>query len=119
MKIIAMVEIPAIVRNTAGIHCRPSAVIIKEAMNYPGIIRITANSRESDLRSVMSLLALGLHQGAALTIQVSGPNEEMFCRKLVALFQTHFDFPPRAEGEPRLGSLEARETRSAPPPSLL
>ena len=109
-----MVEIPAIVRNTAGIHCRPSAVIIKEAMNYPGIIRVTANSRESDLRSVMSLLALGLHQGATLTIQVSGPNEETFCRKLVALFQTHFDYPPRIGGEPQPFSLESSIT--SPPP---
>ena len=101
-----MVQLPAIVCNSAGIHCRPSAVIIKEVMNYPGIIRVTANSRESDLRSVMSLLALGLHQGTDLTIRVSGPDEQTFCRKLVGLFQTHFDFPPRAEGEPP-ASLEA------------
>lgn len=105
-----MVEVPAIIRNTAGIHCRPSAVIIKEAMNYPGVIRVTANSRESDLRSVMSLLALGLQQGSKLTIRVSGPDEETFCRKLETLFQTHFDFPSRAEREPRPGSLETLET---------
>ena len=109
-----MVEIPSIIRNTAGIHCRPSAVIIKEAMNYPGIIRVTANSRESDLRSVMSLLALGLHQGATLTIQVSGPNEETFCRKLVALFQTRFDYPPRVEGEPQPIPMEAAITPPQP-----
>jgi phosphocarrier protein len=110
-----MVEIPAIVRNAAGIHCRPSAVIIKESMNYPGIIHVTANSRESDLRSVMGLLALGLHQGAILTIRVSGPNEETFCRKLVALFQTHFDFPSQAEGEPKPISMETLETSIIPP----
>jgi phosphocarrier protein HPr len=111
-----MVELPAIVRNSAGIHCRPSAVIIKEAMNYPGIIRVTANSNDSDLRSVMSLLAMGLHQGTDLTIRVSGPDEETFCRKLVTLFQTHFDFPPRAEGEPPV-SLEALESSITPPQS--
>lgn len=111
-----MVELPAIVCNSAGIHCRPSAVIIKEVMNYTGIIHVTANSRESDLRSVMSLLALGLHQGTNLTIRVSGPDEETFCRKLVDLFQTHFDFPPRVEGEPP-GSLETLETSITPPQS--
>ena len=111
-----MVELPAIIRNSAGIHCRPSAVIIKEAMNYPGVIRVTANSRESDLRSVMSLLALGLHQGTDITIRVSGPDEQEFCRKLVDLFQTHFDFPPRAEGEPPV-SLETLESSITPPQS--
>jgi len=109
-----MVELSSIVRNAAGIHCRPSSVIIKAAINYPGEIHVTANSRESDLRSVMSLLALGLHQGVHLTIRVSGPDEETFCRKLVALFQTHFDFPPRAEGEPQPGSLETLETSITP-----
>lgn len=112
-----MVELPAIVCNSAGIHCRPSAVIIKEVMNYPGVIHVTANSRESDLRSVMSLLALGLHQGADLTIQVSGPDEQAFCQKLVGLFQTHFDFPPRAEGEPPI-SLDTLATPPNPPVEL-
>jgi phosphocarrier protein HPr len=111
-----MVQLPAIVCNSAGIHCRPSAVIIKEGMSYPGVIRVTANSRESDLRSVMSLLALGLHQGTDLTISVSGPDEQTFCRKLVELFQTHFDFPPRAEGEPPV-SVETLETSITPPQS--
>ena len=111
-----MVELPAIVCNSAGIHCRPSAVIIKEAMSYPGAIHVLANSRESDLRSVMSLLALGLQQGAGLTIQVSGPDEEKFCRKLVALFETHFDFPPRGENEPPV-SLETLESSISPPQS--
>lgn len=108
-----MVELPAIVCNSAGIHCRPSAVIIKEVMNYPGAILVTANSHQSDLRSVMSLLALGLHQGTNLTIRVSGPDENAFCQKLVDLFQTHFDFPPRAEGEPPV-SMETLGTSTPP-----
>lgn len=110
-----MVEAPAIVTNAAGIHCRPSAVIIKEVMNYPGVIHVTANSRESDLRSVMSLLALGLQQGTTLTIRVSGPDEEVFCRKLVALFQTHFDFPPRVEYKPTPNPFKTLETSVTPP----
>ena len=110
-----MVELPAIVCNTAGIHSCPSAVIIKEAMNYPGVIRVIASSRDSDLRSVMSLLALGLQQGATLAIQVSGPDEDAFCRKLVDLFETHFDFPPRAHGDTQRISFEGLESQINPP----
>jgi phosphocarrier protein HPr len=112
-----MVELPAIIRNSAGIHCRPSALLIKEVMNYPGIVHVRANSRESDMRSMMGLLALGLNQGTNVIIRVSGPDEEMFCRKLVALFQTHFDFPPRAQNEPRPVSWETRETSIVSPQS--
>jgi len=90
-----MVEKTAIIKNANGIHCRPSAVIIKEAQDYAGDITVTAASGEADLRSVISLLCLGLGEGATVTIQVDGPNEEAFCSRLVELFETQFDFPPR------------------------
>lgn len=94
-----MVELPATVRNAMGVHCRPSAVIVKAATGYKGAITVKTESGECDLRSVMHLIALGLQQGATLTVRVTGPDEDAFCRKLVELFETHFDFPPRAEGE--------------------
>jgi phosphocarrier protein len=90
-----MVEKTATIKNANGIHCRPSAVIIKEAQDYGGEIRVTAASGEADLRSVISLLCLGLSEGTCITIRVSGPNEETFCARLVELFETPFDFPPR------------------------
>ncbi len=94
-----MIEMTATVRNDHGIHCRPSTVIIKEVMGYRGEIRVTAESGACDLRSVMQLIALGLQAGARVKIFVSGPDEESMCRRLVELFETHFDFPPRAPGE--------------------
>lgn len=90
-----MVEKTATIKNANGIHCRPSAVIIKEAQDYAGDITVLAESGEADLRSVISLLCLGLSEGAAIKIQVSGPDEEAVCTHLVELFETHFDFPPR------------------------
>ena len=95
-----MISMNATVRNAQGIHCRPAAVIIKEANGYPGIVKAHNGKGESDLRSVMGLLALGLDQGSEVTISVTGPSEEEHCRKFVALFETHFDFPPRKPGEP-------------------
>ena len=105
-----IVELRATVQNAHGIHCRPSAVIIREAAGYPGEICVTAGSRKCDLRSVMSLIALGLQQGADVSIRVSGPEAEQLCRRLVGLFEKHFDFPPRAEGEPL-----PLDTNAAPP----
>ncbi len=100
-----MIERTATVQNQQGIHCRPSAVIVREAMNYPGVINAKYDGRESNLRSVMDLLILGLKQGAEITIQVSGPDETQFCGRLVELFETHFDFPPRDQDAPPLEGL--------------
>lgn len=90
-----MIEKTATIQNTQGIHCRPSAVIIKEAAGYTGTICVTNHAHSCNLQSVMELLTLGLHKGAQITIQVSGPQEAEFCQRLVTLFETHFDFPPR------------------------
>ena len=95
-----MIEMSATVKNDHGIHCRPSTVIIKEVMGYAGEIRVTADSGACDLRSVMQLIALGLQAGSEVKIFVNGPDEEGLCRRLVELFERHFDFPPREPGEP-------------------
>ena len=90
-----MVETKAVVQNKAGIHCRPSAILVKEGMDYPGEILVTAPSGSTNLKSALELIMLGLEEGTEVSIRVSGPNEEEEARKLAELFETHFDFPPR------------------------
>ncbi len=95
-----MIKMDATVQNGQGIHCRPSAVIIKEVSRYPGKVIVTCERGNSDLRSVMSLLQLGLIPGTQVSVSVTGPDEEDFCQKLVDLFQKHYDFPPRDAENP-------------------
>lgn len=90
-----MFEATAVIQNEAGIHCRPSAVLVKEGSAYPGEILVQADSGSCNLTSALECIMLGLEKGAEVRIQVTGPDEEGFCRKLVELFETHFDFPPR------------------------
>jgi len=85
----------AVIQNEAGIHCRPSAILVKEGCAYAGDILVTAASGTCTLKSALELIMLGLEKGAEVNIQVSGPNEEEEGQKLVELFETHFDFPPR------------------------
>ena len=90
-----MFETKAVVKNEAGIHCRPSAILVKEGSSYDGEIRVTAANGSCDLTSALECIMLGLEQGAEVTIQVTGPDEEQYARKLAELFETHFDFPPQ------------------------
>ena len=85
----------AIVANAQGIHCRPSALIVKEFQGYPGRVRISNGSGACDVSSVMQLLSLELHQGCEIKIEVMGADEAAKADRLVELFQTHFDFPPQ------------------------
>lgn len=110
-----MVELTATVRNAHGIHCRPSAAIVKAVTGYPGEIEVTAESGRCDPRSIMGLIALGLAEGAAVTIRVDGPEEEATARRLAELFETHYDFPPRREGEDTRVILQEMGARVPPP----
>ena len=94
-----MIRRTATIRNAQGIHCRPSAVIIKETQQYACTMKVSAGKNSSDCRSIMGLLTLGLHEGMCVDIEVSGPGEAEVCDRLVELFETHFDFPPRQPGE--------------------
>jgi phosphocarrier protein HPr len=90
-----MVEHTATIKNSHGIHCRPSTVIVKACMGYEGSIEVTGTRGIASCRSVVELMALELFEGSEITIRVDGPDEAARCAELVELFETHFDFPPR------------------------
>ncbi|MBN2702661.1 MAG: HPr family phosphocarrier protein [Pontiellaceae bacterium] len=89
-----MFKTKAVVQNDAGIHCRPSAVLVTEGCAYEGEIEISAKTGRCNLKSALELIMLGLEKGTEVTITVRGPNEEAEAKRLVDLFETHFDFPP-------------------------
>ncbi len=90
-----MVEQRAVIKNEQGIHCRPSAVIIKSIQGYDGQASVCSASGEANLQSIMGLLSLCLEQGTEVQVRVDGPDEESICAQLVKLFETEFDFPPK------------------------
>lgn len=89
-----MIEKTATIQNTQGIHCRPSAMIIRFAGAYAGEISVSGERGNTALRSILELMSLELFPGSQVTIRVNGPDESHFCQELVDLFETHFDFPP-------------------------
>ena len=90
-----MVKGTAIVKNFAGIHVRPSGIIIEAASKYTGNISVSSKEMEADLKNIMGLIAMGLVKDDKVEITVSGPNEETVLKQIVELFETNFDFPPR------------------------
>ena len=81
------------IHNEAGIHCRPSAEIVKQVAGYPGVMRVIhAEEGESDLRSMLSLMMLALTHGTDVEVEVSGPDEEAQLQRIIALLETEYDF---------------------------
>ncbi|RKX76501.1 MAG: hypothetical protein DRP87_11735 [Spirochaetes bacterium] len=95
-----MVRKKAVIKNKAGIHVRPTGVIINSVKNINASIVVRAKGMESDLKDHVSLLAMGLLQGDTVEIIVSGDNEEEVGEKIKELFEKKYDFPPRSEVQP-------------------
>ena len=93
-----MVEVQAVIKNEAGIHCRPTAVITQASAEYQGTVTVTAPLGTCRLGSALEMMMLGLEHGTQITIQVEGPDEATTAEKFKALFETHFDFPNAGHG---------------------
>ena len=91
-----MAVIKVKVRNEAGIHCRPSSLIIQKASEYPECsFYVECSKGEADLTSILGLMSLGLEKGEEVKITASGLDDEKACREIAELFAYEFDFPPK------------------------
>lgn len=93
-----MVEVRAVIKNEAGIHCRPTALLTQAAAGYKGTITVSSPSGNCRLGSALELMILGLEQGTPITIQAKGPDEAAVAAKFKELFETEFDFPDAGQG---------------------
>lgn len=87
-----MVTLSATVRNEFGIHCRPSSIIAREAMDYPGSITVRTDGGDANAKSILDLVGLAVGRGQRVRVSVAGPDEEAVAQRFAALFEQQFDF---------------------------
>ena len=88
-----MVTAKGSVKNKYGIHCRPSGVISKAVRGYEGVIEIVnEEGKVGSPKSVLSMLGLCLAFGDSFTVNVTGPDEEAVCSKLVELLESEYEY---------------------------
>ena len=90
-----MVQKTATIRNSMGIHVRPTGVIIDAFHDLEAEIRVSAKGIDSDLKDHISILAMGLCKNDQVEVTVSGENETALCDRIVEYFEKEYDFPPR------------------------
>lgn len=86
------------IRNSAGIHCRPSGVILRTIQQEFPFHTVTVTSADGEtvvLDSILALISLGLAKGCEATLTVEGPEEDKALERIGDLFEFEFDFPPR------------------------
>ncbi|MCX8051511.1 MAG: HPr family phosphocarrier protein [Chlorobi bacterium] len=89
-----MIERTVVVRNRAGLHTRPAAMIVKSAAQFKSDIYLESeDNTRINAKSIIGVMTLAAAQGTRLKLIVSGPDEEEAARTIAELFDTGFGEP--------------------------
>lgn len=89
-----MVERTVVVRNRAGLHTRPAAMIVKRAAQFASNIYLESDDHmRINAKSIIGVMTLAAAQGTTLTLIASGPDEEQAVDAIAELFATGFGEP--------------------------
>jgi phosphocarrier protein len=86
-----MVEKLVTVRNRAGIHARPAAMIAQTANKFHSEILIERKEVTVNAKSIMGVITLAAGYNAQLTLRITGDDEADALRSLDALFEKKFE----------------------------
>lgn len=78
------------IKNSSGLHARPSGLLSKTASSYKSDITLSYKEKTISAKSIMNVLALGLRQGDKVTLIVSGEDEKEAFNEIVDLFESGF-----------------------------
>jgi len=79
------------VTNRAGIHARPSALLVQTTKNFSSNIFFQKGSDRINAKSIMGIITLGAAYGTELKIIADGEDEETAVETIVKLFESKFE----------------------------
>ena len=79
------------VLNRAGIHARPSAIIVQGIKNLKSNIYIEKDAFRINAKSIMGIITLCAGYGAELKLITEGEDETAAMEVLVKLFESKFE----------------------------
>lgn len=85
-----MIEQIVIVKNRAGVHTRPAAMIVKLAAQFKSDLFIRDENLRINAKSIIGVMTLAAAQGTQLSIIAEGIDEGDAIAKLVELFESGF-----------------------------
>jgi phosphocarrier protein len=79
------------IRNRAGIHARPSALLVQTIKDFDCSVYIEKGDDRINGKSIMGVLTLGASYGTELKLIADGRDEEKAMDALVKLFESGFE----------------------------
>ena len=86
-----MTERIVTIRNRAGMHARPAALLVKTASAFKAQIFIEKDGERINGKSIMGVITLGATYNSQLTVIADGPDEAAALDALERLFENRFE----------------------------
>ena len=86
-----MTERVLTIRNRAGMHARPAALLVKTASAFTAQIFIEKDGERVNGKSIMGVITLGATYNSLLKVIADGPDEVAALDALEHLFENRFE----------------------------
>ena len=86
-----MTEKMVTIKNRAGIHARPAALIVQTASRYDSKIYLEKENEKINAKSIMGIITLGASYNTPLKISAEGSDEQEAVEALWQLFENRFE----------------------------
>ena len=79
------------VKNRAGIHARPAAIIAQTANKYQCEVSLCKDDTVVNAKSIMGVITMAAGYNTVLTLRTEGADEKECAEEIAALFDARFE----------------------------
>ena len=79
------------IKNRAGIHARPAALIVQTANEFDCDIFLEKDNNSINAKSIMGIITLGAGYNSTVNVKTEGDDEEAALEAIVKLFENRFE----------------------------
>ena len=75
------------ITDEIGIHARPAGELAKLSKEFRSKITLKTETKQADAEKLMAVMALGIHHGQTVTVEIDGADEKEAVRAVRDFFQ--------------------------------
>ena len=83
-----MKQITYKIKNTAGFHARPAALLVSAAMRFKSSVIVQKDEKKTNLKSLLGLLGLGVCRNDVILITAEGEDEADALNEIIGLIDS-------------------------------
>ncbi|CRX37172.1 / ptsH / Phosphocarrier protein HPr /:46519 Forward [Candidatus Hepatoplasma crinochetorum] len=82
-------EINVKIIDPIGLHARPASIVVQQANKFKSNIKLVVNGKEANLKSIMSVMALGVKTNTEVKIVIEGDDAKEALEQIKKTMHDH------------------------------